>query len=220
MCDAFDVNYQARVVRHANFGGATNGSHMLWFKGIRSTVFNPPAGVPRTLKHLLNAAAPTQAEAITRPPAIQGAIARTPLVVEDLLRREGLYDVHRPMLLIACPSGFTPTKWVGRRLTCYETLWAFDVPISMDTAFEANVPVALQRTITPLVVTAIFGSLWAEEGGLVGLDGSPLDNIAEHSEIQNELLNTLRWEWTIQAMKEPGLGERFAACSSGATNWL
>ena len=68
---------------------------------------------------------------------------------------------------------------------------AFDVPVSMDPSFGAHVPEALSRTITPLVVTSIFASLWSGNGGFVGLDGSPLDESMEHIEVQNELIYTL-----------------------------
>ena len=84
-CDAFDIDYQARVVSHSMFGGASNGVHMIWFRGIQSSAFDPPVRVPRTLKHLLNASASTHAAAIPRPVALQGAVARTPLVVDGFL---------------------------------------------------------------------------------------------------------------------------------------
>ena len=84
-CDAFNIEYQARVVSHSLFGGASNGVHMIWFRGIQSSAFDPPGGVPRTLKHLLNAAASAHASAIPWPVAIQGAVAQTPLVVGGFL---------------------------------------------------------------------------------------------------------------------------------------
>ena len=92
-----------------------------------------------------------------------------------LLRREGLFDVHCPHQDVACPSVFSPTKWIARKLTCHELLRVFDIPLSMDEAFRTRQtqdmvytrPSNLACAITPLVVTAIFRDLWGIKGGLM-----------------------------------------------------
>ena len=62
------------------------------------------------------------------PTPLQGAVARAPIVLEGFLRREGLLDVFRPQLPIACPSVFARSGWVSRNLTMGELLRAFDIP--------------------------------------------------------------------------------------------
>ena len=107
------VKFRCAIVNHSDFGGATNASHLVVFRGVDSTGFHPPASMPRVLKHLLNSAAPGRAREIDAPAPLQGAVARAPIVVEGLLRREGLWDVHHPAGLVACPSVFASSGLAG-----------------------------------------------------------------------------------------------------------
>ena len=76
--------------------------------------------------------------AIERPCDLGHPITHTPIILDGLLRREGLFDVHRPHQDIACPSVFSPTKWIARQLTCHELLRVFNIPLSMDDAFRTR----------------------------------------------------------------------------------
>ena len=49
-------NFQHATARHADFGGATNASHLLFFRDLPSMGFAPSTSMPRVLKHLLNSA--------------------------------------------------------------------------------------------------------------------------------------------------------------------
>ena len=97
-------------------------------------------------------------------------VARSPLVVDGLLRRVGLFNVHKPHLEIACPSVFAKAHWVRHQLCFSELLHTFDVPVSMDYLFQSmlgrrNVPFHVSDTLSPLVVTTLFRVLWGCDRG-------------------------------------------------------
>jgi len=160
-------------VNYSDFGGVTNASHLILCNGVGLHCFAAPPAMPRILAHLLDSAARGSFTPIERPCDIGHPIARSPIIGEGILRKEGLFDVHHPETHIACPSVFAATKWVSRRLTCKELLRAFDIPHSMDSVFKTrnNRSMVYQRpsnlacAITPLVVTAIFRDLWGDKGG-------------------------------------------------------
>ena len=163
--------FQYAVMNHSDFGGATNASHIVIFRGLAPGGFHPPPCMPRVLKHLLISATPGRFVEIDEPASLQGPVARAPIYINGLLRREGLLDVHQPRRLVACPSVFSKSGWVSRHLNRSELLRAFDVPVAMDDLFswtansEVMLPCGIQHTISPLVVTSIFRSLWDNSGG-------------------------------------------------------
>ena len=179
------------MVNHSDFGGATSASHVIYYRGIRQEAFVPAPGIPRVLKHLLNSAAAGRYKSILAPPNLQGEVIRAPLYIDGHLRQEGLFDMFHRQRLIACPSVFASTKWVERRLTGYELLRAFDIPISLDKLLLHRctstrcLPFKIEETITPLVVTSIFSSLWGVEGGGQGV--TVLQNSeAKHQEVASQ----------------------------------
>jgi len=94
--------------------------------------------MPRTLSHLLEAAARERFPPIGQPCDLGCPFARIHIVGGGLLRKEGLFDVHNPHQAIVCPSVFLATKWILRRLTCQELLRVFDTPHSMDGVFQTR----------------------------------------------------------------------------------
>jgi hypothetical protein len=158
-------------VRHADFGGATSSSHLLVHKGVPSGSFSPRPSVPRVLRHLLNSATPGWHAPLDAPAKILGDVLRAPIKVDGLLRQDGLLDAFNRHLLVACPSVFSTTKWVQRKLSPYELLRAYDIPIFMDKVLlpacskSRPLPFGIENGVTPLVVTAIFSSLWGTSGG-------------------------------------------------------
>jgi hypothetical protein len=101
----------ATIVNHADFGGVTNASYLVALRGIDTNSFVARDGLTRTLSHIINAATSGNHKAIKPPPPIPSC-ERRPIVVDGLLRHEGLFDVYAPRLNIACPSVFKATKWV------------------------------------------------------------------------------------------------------------
>ena len=179
--------FQHVIVNHADFGGATNASHLIIFRGFSSAAFAPSQGIPRVLKHLLNSAVEGRFRSIDEPPPLQGSVARTPIVVEGLLRREGLFDVHNPTQSVACPSVFVRSGWVSRALTLKELLRTFDMPVSMDCLFGSgtSLPCGITHSISSLVVTSIFHGLW---GSLRGVESSfPTENNKDISITNNNV---------------------------------
>ena len=84
------------LVRHAEFGGATSATHQIVFRGFSEQAFHPLAGVPRVLKHLLGSATPGRFPLIDTPVDLQGNVPHAPIMMNGLLRQEGLLDVfHR-----------------------------------------------------------------------------------------------------------------------------
>ena len=179
-------------VNHSDFGGATNAAHLILYKGLDLHGFEAPPAMPRTLSHLLDAATRGRFMAIERPCDLGRPVARTPITVDGMLRREGLFDVHCPHQEVACPSVFSPTKWIVRKLTCHELLRVFDIPLSMDAAFRTRQtqdmvytrPANLACAITPLVVTAIFRDLWGVKGGLMNGSSHALGQTMSQSTIK------------------------------------
>ena len=166
------------MVNHSDFGGATSASHVIYYRNIPQEAFVPAPGIPRVLKHLLNSAALGRFPSIPPPPNLQGEVLRAPLFVEGHLRQEGLLDMFHRQRLVACPCVFSTTKWVERGLTGYELLRAFDIPISQDKLLLPRcsssrcLPFKIEESITPLVVTSIFGALWGISGGVIGSTSS------------------------------------------------
>ena len=160
------------LVRHAEFGGATSATHQIVFRGVSKQAFQPVARVPQVLKHLLGSAAPGRFPSIDAPVDLVGSVPRAPIMVDGLLRQEGLLDVFHQGRLVACSSVFSATKWVMRSLSPYELLRAFDFPITLDTRLLSRcqmgqqLPFQMEESLSPLVVVSIIGSLWGNNGGL------------------------------------------------------
>jgi hypothetical protein len=108
------------------------------------------------------------------------AVVRAPIVIDGLLRQEGLYDVYRPAMLCAVPCVFKTSRWVKRQLTPHELLRVFDSPIAMDISLchDANAITALSHTATPLVISSILRNLWGQVGGSGGNSVENSDDIA------------------------------------------
>ena len=98
------------TVVHSDFGGATSAAHQIFYKNIKPQAFHPPAGVPRVLKHLVNSASPGRFAVIETPTPLQGDFPWAPVVVNGLLRLDGLLEVFHRDRFLACPSVFSKTK--------------------------------------------------------------------------------------------------------------
>ena len=158
------------VVRHAEFGGVTSAFHVVSFRGVNRSVFTPTAPLPRTLRHVLCDTSSSPLQEIAIPSPLYDPQPRSPIYVDGLMRREGLFDVSRPTDLIACPSVFKASGWGRRGLSTTEMLRAFDISPLMDSMLlpHRRARTLLQRSITPLVVTSICRNLWSTRGGRRG----------------------------------------------------
>ena len=158
----------ASVVRHSDFGGTTSGNHLVISWGVAAeSAFVPPPCTPRVLKHMLVSSTPGSYQSIEEPRPLDTTPARSVLVVDGLLRGEGLYDVESPSRLVACPSVFSKTGWVKRSLSHKELLRVFDLPTAMDKVLmERPHMLDFVDGLSPMVVTSIFRTLWGvSEGG-------------------------------------------------------
>lgn len=79
-------------LRHADFGGITNAVHLIASRGVDSSIFQAQGGLPRTLGHVINAAARGFFPSLEFPTPLMEPIERCP----SLLRKEGLFDVFSP----------------------------------------------------------------------------------------------------------------------------
>ena len=85
------------------------------------------------------------------------SITCAPVVVEGLLQKEGLFDVHASDCLIACPSVFSQIQWVKQGLSHPELLRTWGVPLAMDQHLtDEKVLTLVSQTLTPLMVLAII----------------------------------------------------------------
>jgi hypothetical protein len=150
----------SEIVHHADFGGVTNASYVVAARGIDTACFRTNDGLPRTLSHIINAATPGNHKAIEPPPPIH-ILDRRPMVVDGLLRREGLFDVYSPKLNVACPSVFVKkSKWVQRRLSQSETLRMWDVQLSLDSRMDTQDIERLALSMSPLLISSFLRNIW------------------------------------------------------------
>jgi hypothetical protein len=112
---------ESSIVEHADFGGVTSGFHWLSYRHVDPSVFVAPTPLPRVLAHILNAASPDAASEISRPDPLD-CTPLAPIPMGDILRSEGLFDVFRPHLLVACPCMFKLSGWALRPLLAREHL--------------------------------------------------------------------------------------------------
>jgi len=154
--------FSSRVVRHSDFGGVTSGIHLLSSRGVDAAVFCPPPALPHILAHIVNAATPDPLREIELPCPIDAPILRTPIVRDGMLRIEGLFNVFDPSIPVACSCVFKASGWAQRSLSIKELLRVFDTPLAMDDVLIADRRARniIQRSITPIVVSAIFRALW------------------------------------------------------------
>ena len=168
-CHRMREGYVSGILSHAEHGGATNAVHFVFHRGLSSTIPRPASSVPRLLKHFVNSAARGGYVAIEPPPALpHDGVARQPLVVDEMGRIEGLYDVYNPALEYAIPSVFKASGWVRRRLSPKEWLSLYDIPVDMipSLSVDATARNAISLCITPLIVGALFRAWWGFcEGG-------------------------------------------------------
>ena len=156
----FEMRLDASVVHHERFGGVTNATYVLASRGVDTKCFEPRDGLPRTLGHIINAAAQGHFSAIEPPPPLRSA-PRQPVLVDGMLRKEGLYDVFADRPCIACPSVFHTTKWVKRRLTRTELLRMWDIPPALDHGMEVLDAERLATSVSPLLISSFLREIWA-----------------------------------------------------------
>jgi len=183
--------YSAAVLVHNEYGGVTNASHLVFFRGFASEAFAPPQCVPQVLKHLISPAAPGRYTPIDPPPRLRGHIPRTPIVVDGLLQQEGLLDVTKPLQWMACPSVFAKSGWVKRQLTISERMKAFDIPDalahSIRSTRSSRLPFDIENGITPQVVTSLFTSLWGSlaDNSTVDTTHHPTNRVTSNPNIRS-----------------------------------
>ena len=157
-----DAGLDSHILAHTAFGGVTNAKFLMASRGFSGDCFVACDGLPRTLGHIINAAS-SGFHAEIKPPPSHGIVARAPIVIDDLLQRDGLFNVFTPGRRIACPSVFSNTKWVRRELTPKEKLRMWDVPLIMDKrVLEGGALSLLENRLPPLLVSSIFRSEWSD----------------------------------------------------------
>ena len=163
--------YVSGMLAHADYGGATNAIHFVFHRGLSTAIPRPSGGVPRVLRHFVNSASRGGFVAIDSPPALPRDITvRENIVVDELGRIDGLYDVYHPALDYAIPSVFKSTGWVRRRLTPKEWLTVHDLPVELIPVLseDATARHAIALCLSPLVIGSLFRSWWGSDtGGVV-----------------------------------------------------
>lgn len=131
--------------------------------------FQPPSGIPRVLKHLISSATPGFHKNIPAPPRLD-TLPRAVIKHADLpiLRIDGLLPNRRVNSWFACPSVFASTGWVQRRLNNKELCRAYDMPTWVDDGVphtnSATEPLPFAHSLSPIVVTAVFRTMWNMRG--------------------------------------------------------
>ena len=74
-----ELGLETTIMSHADFGGATNASHLVCYRGLNSPAFQPGPCTPRVLKHLINSASKGRYTSIDTPASLQGEVDRVPI---------------------------------------------------------------------------------------------------------------------------------------------
>jgi hypothetical protein len=159
------------TVRHTNFGGVTSAVHLMSYRGVDQSAFRPQQALPLVLAHILNAATLDASRDIVPPGPLNEPTPRSPIVVDGMLRQEGLFDVFSPLLPLACPCVFKASGWAQRTLLAKELLRAFDMDMDATLLMDQQARIIFQCSVTPIVVSAIFHLLWTSNGGVKRLAG-------------------------------------------------
>jgi hypothetical protein len=196
-------NLESSIVTHADFGGVTSGFHLLSFHHVNPSVFIAPLALPQVLVHILNAASPDAASEIARPDPLD-CTPCLPIETGGVLRSEGLFDVFRPHLWVACPCVFKLTGWALQPLLAREHLQAFNIPLDMDDALLDNrwkhcIRSIIQRSITPLVVLAVFHAMWTDKGGDSGNVGVEQPRLTVH---ETAMRGGVKWSGNVEPGEE------------------
>jgi hypothetical protein len=143
--------------------------------------------MPRMVAHVLNAAGKGDDRGRFRelpaPDTIIGPCERAPIRVDGLLRREGLYDIFHPECEIARPCVFKASGWAKGCLSLKEFCRAFDLPLMLDgpLADLASACRLVTRSVTPVVVAAIFDNIWSSRTGGVEAAAWAVDRLGTRS---------------------------------------
>lgn len=175
VCSEFGLT-PVRFVHHM-YGGATNAVHLVGFSqvfGFESAPFPHPLSVSRSIRHHWKSAVPLRhpIRVCSRLPAVVGDHKR-PLIVNNMLRVEGLLPVDSPYKLVCGPSVFYPSDLIQRTLSREELLAIYDVPLGLvDALLEHAVwsqatPLPFESSISPVIATNIFRTLWSNTGGVL-----------------------------------------------------
>jgi hypothetical protein len=159
--------YMSAILRHADFGGATNAVHLVVSKGFDIVFARPSSRIPRVIKHHVQTAARGGFPEIDPPCPLPSDAAHAPLVLEGLGRVDGLYDVTHPALEYAVPCVFKASGWVRRRLTAKEWLTVHDVPLSLISQLEVDTTArnAIALSMSSLIIGHLIQTLWGVAGG-------------------------------------------------------
>jgi hypothetical protein len=159
------------TIRHADCGRVTSAIHYLCYFNIANARSGHVRCMPRTLAHVLNATDKGDNRGRFRelpaPDTIIGSCKCAPIRVDGLLRREGLYDFFHPECEIARPCVFKASGWAKGHLSLKEFCRAFDLPLMLDDplADSASACRLVTRSVTPVVVAAIFDIIWSSRTG-------------------------------------------------------
>ena len=154
------------VVCHSDFGGATNGQHLLFYdreSGCSDAIFRPWPATPKTLRHLVGSAVRGHFQRSKAPP---NAVEHGRRVIRwaGRLVSTGLLDMSTPNAPFICPSVFSPTHFVYRQLTPGEIMTAIDLP-SRHQRDRREVPHDILWGLPSAIVTSVFLALWGGNGG-------------------------------------------------------
>jgi hypothetical protein len=131
------------------------------------------------------------------------------LPTKGLLWREGLLDVHAPLLKLVRPCIFKPLGWSLGRLSAKEWLQAFNSLLSLDAALLVNARAQelLGRSLSPTAISAIFHIIWSDSQGGGGGQGGRTSVRGESTAATNRY-------------SEHQEGQRFGGRHEGGSRWL
>ncbi|EJK52941.1 hypothetical protein THAOC_27720, partial [Thalassiosira oceanica] len=191
--DLDELGLRVLQARDADFGGATTASFMFGFSrevlvdgrsGSERPVPSPPRNVRRQLRHYVEGGDEPFAVSVGKSDvAAVDCVDRAVWFTHgsrEAVRGEGLFPSHRPRALVLAPIYKWPSRFVLRQLALKEFVHLYQLPSTMDSAFDPKVygPLCNWRVLppfvnspTPVMYASLIRQLWGSFGG-----GEPSDD--------------------------------------------
>lgn len=139
-------------LQHSDYGGVTTG---IWWFGTTINDLTLPDITPshRRLKHALSDT--ERGRRISPPECLEGPFEGPRRIPSSsLLHPGGFLPIMDLNTSVVCPSVFSPTGWVRRRLTMQELARCFDIPDVLASSWETSYHQQLPFSRMPFTVAA------------------------------------------------------------------
>ena len=164
-------------------GGATDARHDIGFGSMISPLPCAEIGVSMCVRNFLDGGTDTEGMVVKIVPRSKLRSIEKPrrvvLCEGDILRPDGLFPTQTPDVMVFCPAHDRPKSWVVRSLSPYELRRMYQLPLSMEEAFEStregNITLRhndhkwslpFENSPSSGILTSVIRQLWGIVGGV------------------------------------------------------